>query len=65
MRLVPVAGGGTVRVTDRPIVLGGYAIPAGVQIGVPLHGAPARAKNPLCAVLWLPGCGRRRAGAAA
>ena len=39
MRLVPVVAGGTLRTTDRPIVLGGYSLPAGTDIGIPFSGA--------------------------
>lgn len=41
--MVPVVGGGTLRTTDKPIVLGGYELPAGTDIGIPFMGEqPAR-----------------------
>jgi hypothetical protein len=45
MRMVPVSGG-TVRVSpDRPVVLGGHTIPAGVQILLAVHGEVATGRG--------------------
>jgi cytochrome P450 len=48
MRLVPVSGG-TMRVSpDKPLVLGGHTIPAGVEILLAVHGEAAGSARRLC-----------------
>ena len=44
-RLVPVVGNGTVRCSPRPIRLGGYDVPANVQLVLLIKGLHTSARN--------------------